>query len=326
VPEPSEPKKRGLLGCSFPVVIGIVVVFLALFVVSFISGPIGKSMFGDLGLPGWFSVDRPHPELPAEEVFHLFGFPITNSIITAWLTIVVLVGMAYAATRRMKLIPSRLQIAFESVLGWLLNFCQEVAGEENGRRVFPMIATIFLFVIANAWLGLLPGFGTILISNSEGEAVHLLRAANTDVNLPLALALISFVFVEYLGIRSLGGRRYLRKFVNVSQFFGSIGLLFRGRFKAGFGGLFNGIIDIFVGVLEALSEFIRIVSFTFRLFGNMTAGEILLLIVAFLVPWVLTIPFYGLELLVGFVQALIFGGLTLVFVTLAVTPHEAEAH
>ena len=88
--------------------------------------------------------------------------------------------------------------------------------------------------------------------------------------------------------------------------------------------MFNGVIDIFVGVLETLSEFIRIVSFTFRLFGNMTAGEILLLIVAFLVPWILALPFYGLELLVGFVQALIFGGLTLVFATIAVTHHAVE--
>ena len=88
--------------------------------------------------------------------------------------------------------------------------------------------------------------------------------------------------------------------------------------------MFNGAIDIFVGVLETLSELIRIVSFTFRLFGNMTAGEILLLIVAFLAPWILALPFYGLELLVGFVQALIFAGLTLVFATIAVTHHAAE--
>jgi F-type H+-transporting ATPase subunit a len=152
----------------------------------------------------------------------------------------------------------------------------------------------------------------------------LLRGANTDINLPLALALVSFVFVEYFGLRS-HGLRYLGKFINVGQFFRSMGQLFRGRFKAGLSGLFSGAVNIFVGILETLSELIRIVSFTFRLFGNMTAGEILLLIVAFLVPWVLALPFYGLELLVGFVQALIFAGLTLVFVTIAVTPHEAEA-
>ena len=317
--------KRGCLGCSFPVIVGVLVVFLALFVVGFISGPIGRSMFGDLGLPSWLSVPRPDPRLPAEEVFHLFGFPITNSILGAWLSIIVLVGISYAVSRRIKLIPSRLQAAVESALGWLLNFCQEVAGEENGRRFFPIVATIFLFVIANAWLSLLPGFGTITITNAGGETAHLLKGANTDVNVPLALALVSFISVGYFGIRSVGGVRYLGKFFNVGRFLGGFGQLFRGKPRAGLGGLFMGIIDIFVGMLEALSEFIRIVSFTFRLFGNMTAGEILLLMVIFLVPWIAALPFYGLELLIGFVQALIFGGLTLVFLTVAVTHHEAEA-
>jgi len=316
--------KRGCLGFSFPVLVGISVVILALGVISLLSGALGKSFFGDIGLPGWLSLPQPHPELPAEVVFHLLGFPITNSIIAAWLSIIVLVGISYAITRRLKLIPTRLQSMLESALGWLLNFCQEVAGEKNGRRFFPIVATIFLFVITNAWLSLLPGFGSILITNAEGEAVHLLRGANTDINMPLALALISFIFVEYWGISSLGGLRYLKKFVNVGRFFQSIGQLVRGRLRAGLSGIFNGVIDVFVGTLEALSELIRIVSFTFRLFGNMTAGEILLLIVAFLVPWVLALPFYGLELLVGFVQALIFGGLTLVFATIAVTHHEAE--
>ncbi len=316
--------KRSFLGCSVPLVVGVLLVFLALFLVSLLSGALGKSLLGDIGLPSWLSVPQPHPELPAEVIFYLLGFPITNSIITAWLSIIILVGIFYAATRRVKLVPTRLQIMLESALGWLLNLCQEVAGEQNGRRFFPVVATIFLFVITNAWLSLLPGFGSILITNAEGETVHLLRGANTDINLPLALALISFIFVEYWGIRSLGGRRYLRKFVNVGQFFRSMGQLVRGRLRAGLSGMFNGVIDIFVGMLEALSELARLISFTFRLFGNMTAGEILLLIVAFLVPWVLVLPFYGLELLVGFVQALIFSGLTLVFATIAVTHHEAE--
>jgi len=316
--------KRGYLGCSFPVLIGVLVIFLALTVFSFISGALGTSLFGDLGLPSWLTVPRPDPKLPAEGVFHLFGFPITNSIIAAWLTIVFLVGISYAVTRRIKLIPSRWQSVLESVLGWLLSFCQSVAGEKNGRRFFPVVTTFFLFVIVNAWLSLLPGFGSIMVTGAEGEPVHLLRGANTDINMPLALALVSFAFVEYFGIRSRGGFGYLSKFINVGQFFRSIGQLFRGKLRAGLSGMFTGVIDIFVGMLEALSELVRIVSFTFRLFGNMTAGEILLLIAMFLVPWVLALPFYGLELLIGFVQALIFGGLTLVFLTIAVTPHEAE--
>ncbi|GAH41422.1 unnamed protein product, partial [marine sediment metagenome] len=312
--------KRGCLGCSFPLVIGVSVVFLALFVVGFIAGPLGGSLFGDLGLPSWLSVPRPDPTLPADVVFHLFGFPITNSIIAVWLTIIVLVGFSYAVTRRLKLIPARLQSLLEFALGSLLSFCQSVAGEKNGRWFFPVVATIFLFVAFNAWLSLIPGFGSIEIINAEGEHVHLLRGANTDINMPLALALMSFVFVEYFGLRSLGVR-YLRKFINVGQFIRSTGQIVRGRLRAGLSGLITGVIDIFVGFLEAMSEFVRIVSFTFRLFGNMTAGEILLLIAAFLIPWVFALPFYGLELLVGFVQALIFGGLTLVFLTLAVAHH-----
>jgi len=312
--------KRGCLGFSVPVLAGIVFVFLALFIVGYVSGSLGRSMFGDIGLPGWLSVPRPSPELPAEEVFHIFGFPITNSIIGAWLTMIALVGFSYVVTRRMKIIPGRLQAAFEFLLGWLYDLCRRVAGEENGRRFFPVVATIFLFVAFNAWLSLIPGFGSILFTSAEGEHVHLLRGANTDINLPLALALVSFIFVEYFGLKTLG-IRYLGKFLNVGQFLRGMGQVTKGKLRAGFNSLFSGIIDIFVGFLEAMSEFIRIVSFTFRLFGNMTAGEILLLIAAFLVPWVFAIPFYGLELLVGFVQALIFSGLTLVFLTLAVAHH-----
>jgi F-type H+-transporting ATPase subunit a len=312
--------KRGGLGFPLPILITALSIFFLLLVVGFVSGPLGRSIFGDIGLPQWLSVPRPAPELPPEVVFHLFGFPITNSIIGAWITMVVLVGFSFAITRRMKIVPGRLQSAFEFLLGWLYNLCQRVAGEENGRRFFPVVATIFLFVAFNAWLSLIPGFGSIEITNAEGHHVHLFRGANTDINMPLALALISFIFVEYFGLKSLG-IRYLRKFINVGQFFSSLAHITKGRLRAGLSGLFTGFIDIFVAFLETLSEFIRIVSFTFRLFGNMTAGEILLLIAAFLVPWVFAIPFYGLELLVGFVQALIFGGLTLVFLTLAAAHH-----
>ncbi len=315
--------KRGCLGCSFPILIGILLIFLVLFLLGFVGGALGRNMLGDLGL-SWLNVPRPRPELPPEVVFYLFGFPITNSIIGAWITIIALVGFSYAVTRRIKLIPGRLQSAFEFLFGSLYNFCQSVAGEHNGRRFFPIVATIFLFVAFNAWLSLIPGFGSIEILNPEGLHVHLFRGANTDINLPLALALMSFVFVEYFGLRSLG-IRYLGKFFNVGQFFSSLGQIVRGRLRAGLSGLITGFINIFVGLLEALSEMIRIVSFTFRLFGNMTAGEILLLIAAFLVPWIFALPFYGLELLVGFVQALIFAGLTLVFLTVATASHGAEA-
>lgn len=316
--------KRGCLGCSFPVLIVFVVIFLALFIVGFLAGPIGQGFmhkFGfSLSFPGWLQVPRPSPSLPAEAVFHVFGWPIFNSTLAGWLTVVFLVAFSYAVTRRMQIVPGRMQAAFEFLLGWIYDLCLSVAGEENGRRFFPMIITIFLFVAFNAWLSLIPGFGSIKV-HLHGQEFELLRGANTDVNTPLAIALISFVFVEYYGLKDLG-ISYLRKFVNVGQFFRGVGNLFRGKIRVM--DMFSGLIDIFVGALEALSEFIRIISFTFRLFGNMTAGEILILIVAFLIPLSMDWPVYGLELLVGFVQALIFAGLTLVFVAMAVVPHEHE--
>jgi len=315
---------RRILGMPRFILIGILCLFVLLLIVGFLVGPLGRSMVGELGLPAWLSLPHPEFHLPAETAFHIFGFPVANSIIGAWITMVALICFSCVITRRIKLVPGRLQSAFEALLGWLYDLCRRVAGEANGRRFFPIVATIFLFVAFNAWLSLIPGFGSIFITNAEGEHVHLLRGANTDINMPLALALISFVFVEYFGLKSVG-LRYLGKFLNVGQFFDSIKQMLKGHLKAGLGGLLTGLIHIFVGLLEALSELVRVVSFTFRLFGNMTAGEILLLIAAFLIPWVFALPFYGLELLVGFVQALIFGGLTLVFLTLAVAHHGEEA-
>lgn len=316
--------KRRLLGCSFPVLIGISVVFLVLLVVSFASGPLGAIMFPGVEFPSWLDVPQPEPKLPAEAVFHPFGFPITNTMIAAWITMIFVVGLSYAITRRMKLVPGRLQAAFEFLIGWLYDLCREVAGNTDGRKFFPMIATIFLFVGFNAWLGLLPGFGSITVHAAEGE-VHLLRPASTDINLPLALALISFVFVEVTALRRLG-IGYLRKFFDVREFVSGLRQISKGRLKAGLPQLFTGALNIFTGLLEGFSELIRIVSLTIRLFGNMTAGEVLLLVTAFLVPWVLAVPFYGLELLIGYIQALIFAGLTLIFITFAATPHGEEAH
>jgi F-type H+-transporting ATPase subunit a len=318
----TEPKRRGCLGCSFPVLIIIVVAFLALGIFGFLSGAIGQELlqkYGiDINFPSWMVVSEPEPHLPAPELFNVLGIPITNTIIASWISVVVLVVFSYVVTRRMKIMPGRLQVLFESFLGWIFDLCRSIAGDKYGRRFFPIIATIFLYVLFNAWLSLIPGYGSI-----EYGEYELIRGANTDVNTPLAIALISFVAVAYFGLKELG-IGWMRQYFNFGPFFRSFGRLFKG--KLDFMGIFSGAIDIFVGGLELLSRFITIISFTFRLFGNMTAGEILLLITAFLVPWVLAVPFYGLEILIGAIQAFIFAGLTLVFITMAVTPHEAESH
>jgi len=238
------------------------------------------------------------------------SFVLTNTLLSSFVATAILLIVFVLGTARLSLVPGRFQSVLETIVEGLLGFIEGVIGPQRARQLLPVIATIFLFVAVNAWLGLLPIYQSFGVLSDEGHLkAAFLRPAGTDLNMPLALALVSFVFVEALGIRTFG-LRYFGKFIRV-------GNLLRGR-------IFTGLIDLFVGLLEAVSELVRVVSFTFRLFGNMLAGEILLLVSAFLVAFVFTVPFYGLELLVGFVQALIFAGLTLVFASVALTPHEEE--
>jgi len=151
-----------------------------------------------------------------------------------------------------------------------------------------------------------------------GELFPFFRAPNADLNTPLALAIISAIAVETWAIRSLG-IGYGKKFFNV-------GSLWRGITKFNFGLIFSGVIDVFVGLLELVSELVRLVSFTFRLFGNVFAGEVVILMFTFLIPVVVTLVFYGLEVFVGVIQAFIFALLTLVFAIMAVSHGEHEAH
>ena len=250
-----------------------------------------------------------------EEEHHGLGlmqFAVTNTMLSAWLTSIIMLVFFIGGARNPKVIPSRLQALVEMLFELVLNFASSILGPEMGRRAFPVVATIFFFVLFNAWLAifLVPiyqavGYG----ANVGGEfklATHLVRPAGTDLNFPLALALVSFVFVEYWGFRA-HGFGYLKKFF-------AFGDLLRGRP--------SGLINIFVGILELVSELVRIVSFTFRLFGNMTAGEILVVMITFLVPFIATQFVFGLELLVGLIQSVIFAGLTLVFLSVAVSHEE----
>jgi len=319
-----ETKRKGCLGCSLPIAITIIVLALALFIIGFLAGPLGQSFFKGINMPEWLKVPTPSVELPAEVIFHLGPLPVTNTILTSWLTIAVLAIILIGLSSRSKLVPGRFQGLIESALEWVYNLCKDVAGEKTGPRLFPVIVTIFLFVLFNAWMGLIPGFGSILAHTEEGS-VPLLRGANTDINTPLAIALISFIFVTYLGLAS-GAGGFLKGFFNGERLTRGFGKLFTGKFKGAFGDIGYGFIDGFVGILEFVSYIFRIFSFTFRLFGNMTGGEILVLMFLFLFPFVIVLPIYGLELLVGAVQALIFSGLTLVFATIAGQAHGEEHH
>jgi len=310
-------------GCSTKILIPVIII-IVLTLFGFIGGNLGAALFGT-EQPNILEISEPHIQLPAEGIAHVNFFTITNTLLASWLTIIVLFVLFYACTRKMKLIPGRWQGFAEFLVEALLNFVESTTGDKKkARTLFPIVGTIFLYVLFNAYLALMPFFGTIGIYEHEHTFIPFLRAANTDINVTLSIALVSFVFVEYLGVRTLGGLHYLNNFFNFGQLRDGFANLFKGKIRPAISGIFLGFINFGVGCLEILSHFIRIVSFTFRLFGNMTAGEILLLVITFLVPYVVTIIFYGLELLVGFLQAMIFAGLTLVFGVIAMTSHSEE--
>jgi F-type H+-transporting ATPase subunit a len=288
-----------------------------------------------------------------EVLFQLGGFQITNTLFTSWIVILLIILFVVAATRKMALVPSGWQNVLEAIIEALYGLAQSVAGK-RGAKFFPIIATIFLYVLFSNWLGLIPGFGPIgIIAAHEGQQMPqgittidlppalahffgapsgedetalllapFVRSPSTDINMTLALALISVILTQIFGMQALGFFGYWGKFFNVAKFFTFFRALIHGKLQ--FGLLFYGFIDLFVGILELISEMVKILSFTFRLFGNIFAGEVVLLIMAFLF-FALPFPFYGLEIFVGFMQAFVFMILTLVFMTIATTPHGGAA-
>ena len=387
-----------------PKTIAIVIGALALLIVGFL----------------FFKSPKPIIEIKAETITDIGPFPLVNTYVTSLAVVIVLIVVAFLATRKINLIPTGLQNIVEAVMEAMYNICVNTAGEKNGRRFFPVIMTIFTFIWIANWMALLPFFNAIgsvekvnaeefhnaavvfsksagvsfiktnqkslefdkaeiatacskfvtppvgatpaqltaldeehtscidgqrgkaiatkldakegttsgvtactgavgeaaydtcLVHASEtaieeinadgkqlGVLVPYFRSMNTDINSPLSIAVMAMIFIEFWGITTLGVFKYAAKFFNVSS-----------------------PIAFFVGILEFIAEIARIISFTFRLFGNMLAGEILLLVMTFLVPFVVAVPFYGLETFVGIIQAFVFAMLTLVFGVLAVSSHE----
>lgn len=244
-----------------------------------------------------------HPvSISAEPVLHLFGMAIPNSLLTAWVTMAVLLIFAFAATWRVKLVPSGLQNLFETILEAALSGIEGMMGDsKEARRIFGLAVTIFFFVLFSNWMGLLPGVGSIgfqeQMENGEMGFVPLFRAASSDLSFTIALAILSVLYIQWAGIRTQKWH-YLGKFFN-----------------------FSSPMNFFVGLLELISEISKLLSFSFRLFGNVFAGEVLLVVVTFLMPYVVPVPFYGLELFVGFIQAIVFSILTVVFSKTAMASH-----
>jgi F-type H+-transporting ATPase subunit a len=239
--------------------------------------------------------------LRAEDIFHIGSFPVTNATLLAFIVLVVLAAISITLRSKLAIIPGMLQNVAEVMLEGALDIIDTVLGNrKTSEKYLPIVFTIFLFVLFSNWFGLVPGVGSIMVGRGA-DAVPLLRSPASDLNFTLALALIAVTMVNAFGIAAMGLKERASVFFN-----------------------FSNPLKFFVGILELISEFARIISFTFRLFGNVFAGEVLLAIMALLVPYVIPLPFMFLEIFVGFIQAFIFGMLTLVFVSLAVTPHEGE--
>ena len=268
------------------------VALAVLIVASFVGGSVGALIFGREPM-AILAVGPPHVELPPG---HPFGvLPVTNTLLASWLTGGVLLALFALATRRVQLVPVGLQNMAELVCEYAAGFIEGLVGKENEKRFFPVVMTVFLFVLLNAWLCLIPGFESLKLNG-----VPLLRSASTDINVPLMLALLCVIFIEYWGFRERG-LSYLKTFFDFNR---------------------HGVLSPFVGALELLGHSVRVVSFTFRLFGNMMASVVLTAAVLFLVPLVLPSLFYALEALFGLVQALIFAGLTAIFGYVAVSSRE----
>lgn len=257
--------------------------------------------------------------LAAEPIFHIGSFPVTNTLLVAWVIILFLIIVALLIGKKIKEIPAGLQNFVEAVFEGALNFMETITGDrKQAKKFFPIVFTIFLFVILSNWVEVIPGLGSIgLWEEHEGKTilVPFIRSASADLNVTLAIAIVSVLSTQVFGIAALGVWKYGKKF-----------LPFGGLFKIKYGFLpipsFGGFINFFAGVLELVAECAKFVSFSFRLFGNIFAGEVLLTVVSFLVPYVVPLPFLFLEFFVGFVQALVFAMLTLVFLKMAVTEHE----
>jgi F-type H+-transporting ATPase subunit a len=255
----------------------------------------------------------------AVEIARPFGFSISNSMLVSWAVALGLIIFAQLATRNMKRIPAGAQNVFEWLVEGLSNFLEGIIGPHLVKRTFWYFATVFIFILACNWLGLIPGVGTIGWNVQYADGHHewrpLLRGANADLNMTLAMALVFFACWIVWSMREVGPMGFLKE-------------LFAPKGEStGFLKVLMVVVFLAAGLLEVISILFRPVSLSFRLYGNIFAGENMLETMSRLIPglgWLLPIPFYFMELLVGLVQALVFMLLTAVF-TLLMCQHEEAA-
>lgn len=257
--------------------------------------------------------------LAAEQLFSIAGFPVTNSMINAWIAVLFFIGVAFVASRRKHaLIPRGIHNVLEAAVVWYLDQMDHVTNDrKKSRTFFPLIATIFFFLLFSNWIGLMPGTGTIGVWGMGHEGVELLpllRPIGADLNMTLALAVFSLGYAQVAGISTQGFINYFSKFINVRGIFRS---LTKGPMA-----IITAVIEFFVGLIEIASEFAKVASLSLRLFGNVFAGEVLIGVMLGLASFIVPIPFMFLEILVGFIQATVFSTLVLVFLVMSTESHD----
>ena len=246
--------------------------------------------------------------IAAEKLFMLGALPVTNALLIGAVVSALLILMTQSVVARFQTVPRGMQNVLEIVIDGLIDMLDGIMQDRNmARKFFPLIATIFLFILLSNWAGLLPGLGTIGLPhvNEAGHAtiIPFLRSTSADLNFTLGLSLAVVLSIQITGILALGLRGYAAKF-------------FIAPWHKPYG------IGTMIGLIELVSEFAKILSFAFRLFGNVFAGEVLLTVILHLVPYIMPLPFLALEIFVGFIQAVVFAMLTAVFLKMSTMPAE----
>lgn len=251
----------------------------------------------------------------AEPIAHVGSFTITNSLINSWLVVLMIVVFSITFKKKIKTIPGKLQSAVEAIYEYLLELFNSVTGSpQKSLLFFPFVFVFFIFILLNNWMGLLPGIGSIgQIVNEHGEKIFVpyFRGATADLNTTLALATIGVVASHIFGVISIGIWNHLNKFINLKTI-----VAIPKQVRQDPMVLMVNPINVFVGLVEIVSEIAKVVSLSFRLFGNVFAGEVLLASMSAILAFGLPLPFMFLEVLVGLVQAIVFTLLVLSYLTM----------
>lgn len=257
--------------------------------------------------------------LYGEQIFSIGNFPVTNSMLTSWIAFLVILVITLVLRFKKSMVPKGIQNVAEMIIEELLKLCDSVTQNRRISQIaLPIVLSLVVFVLINNWVGILPGMGTILVETAHGP-VSLFRGATADINTTLALSITSVLFANFVGIFIVGGWATFTKFIQIPQLW-KLRNVFKDPVQ-----LVLVPVNIFVGLLELLGEVAKIASLSFRLFGNVFAGEVLLASMAAIFAYVTPMPFIFLEFFVGIIQAFIIGLLTVVYVTLAVQTHD-ESH